>query len=112
MRKIPICHCYKPGNLCDCPTNWARCRECQADITWVTTANEKSMPVNGHIRADHYDATQQVSHFATCSARKRAARTAKPEPSTPRPQVVQLDIFAESAIQELHALRARQQGGL
>ncbi len=113
MRKDPICHCHK-GTECDCPTNWARCRHCKADITWVTTANDKSMPIDGHIRADRYDATRQVSHFATCAARKRPAKPAAQKPSTPRPQVqvVQLNIFAETAIQELHALRAQQQGGL
>lgn len=111
MPNTPICHCHK-GDGCDCPSNWARCRHCKADITWTTTANEKSMPVNGHIRAEHYDRTQQVSHFATCAARKRPAKPVKSEQSTPRPQVVQLNIFAETAIQELHALRAQQQGGL
>lgn len=112
-KTIPICHCHKPGNLCDCPINWARCRHCQADITWTTTANEKSMPVNGHIRAEHYDRTQHVSHFATCAARKRPAKQAKPTPPpVQHPKVVQLNIFAETAIQDLHALRAQQQGGL
>jgi len=69
------------------------------------------MPIDGHHRFAHYDKEHQTPHWGTCPARK-------PKPSNPNKLVAvatleptQLNIFAESAIQEIRALRTRQQGG-
>lgn len=56
-------------------TTKSYCRSCGAEILWITTPNEKKMPVNAAltriITIDHDErqvgsAAGHVSHFATC----------------------------------------------
>jgi hypothetical protein len=53
----------------------ASCRSCDEEVYWITTANDRKMPVDctvegGHAPTDR-DPGQGVSHFATCPDRDR-----------------------------------------
>lgn len=104
-----ICHCTQPPHFCACPTNWAKCSTCGADITWVKTRNDKPMPINGHIRTGFFEHGTHVPHFSTCPehAQHRRKKTAEANISTMRraaqtvKQPVQLDLFASSALENI-----------
>lgn len=104
-----ICKCQQPA--CTCPNNWALCKYCGADVTWVRTDNDRAMAIDGHIKAGQWDRHTQRSHWATCTnppARKRpVAKPKAPKPVNPK----QTDMFAEFELQKLRDLRAVQQGG-
>lgn len=51
------------------PTNFSKCRSCQASIVWMKTARGANMPVDADSvdeGDDLFDHTRHVSHFATC----------------------------------------------
>lgn len=100
------CHCNRPAHFCACPTNWAKCVSCHADITWVKTRNDKNMPINGHLRASVFEHGTHVPHWSSCPehAQYRRKKTAEANVSALRPAVQsakQLDLFASSAFENI-----------
>lgn len=106
------CHCHQPANFCNCPTNWAICQSCPAEITWVKTSKGKNMPVNGHIRTVHFEHGVHVPHWSTCPAaqqhRKPKAPKAKP-PIQKASAPAQGNFLIEFELQQLRDLKAKQQ---
>lgn len=49
----------------------AECRSCKATIYWITTVNDKKMPVDCEVVGGHEPTASAsgsgVSHFATCT---------------------------------------------
>lgn len=96
-----ICKCHLPA--CTCPNNWALCRYCEAEITWVKTKAGRSMAIDGHVKAGFFDRDTQRSHWATCSnPPERQPRPAQPK-AEPAPKVnpKQRNLFADMALEEL-----------
>ena len=107
--EFTVCRCHNPEPMCDCPKNWSYCSACGQNITWVVTEKKCNMPVNGHIRADKYNPDHQTTHFATCAARQKEQKGWIGTALNPPARVpVQMDMFAEAALQDIRALRDRQ----
>ena len=58
----------------------ARCKSCQAEITWIATMRGKKMPVDGAVTEAIFDAENHVSHWDTCPDAASWRGTANPKP--------------------------------
>lgn len=110
-----ICKCQLPA--CICPNNWALCKYCEAEITWVKTQLGRSMPIDGHLKTFEFDSAHHRAHQQTCEfPPERKPRPTKPKTQAklkPRAPVnpKQSNIFAELVLSELNALRTNKPGG-